>query len=118
MNRIYWNIRRKTFSLQAKVDGRWRVIGHLRQGVVKNAAFKVYESGRLKCLETGQKNVHAYVMGELINSAFILPSDDSSLVKYNPYRDTSFMKDGTRIDNSEEVWFWTSSDNKPMVFAR
>ena len=105
---VYFNIRRRVFSVKA-LDGpsRGRVIGHHTYVPLLDVCFRVSQAGRARVLETGQKNVHAFVVGTMSDPQ----SDEWRLrrfryemqvvgpkryaVYYNPKRDAEFMtKDG------------------------
>lgn len=58
---VYWNARVRAFSIR---EDR-RVVGHARRLLIRDAKFSVSEAGRRRVLETGHKNVHAYIRGEL-----------------------------------------------------
>lgn len=83
--RVYWNTRKKTFSIQ---DYKTRkVIEHRDRLILTNVTFKVYESGRQRVLKTGHKNVHAFVIGDYYESEPLCYVDENSFnmgVMYNP----------------------------------
>jgi hypothetical protein len=47
--------------LSVKVPG--QRIAYASDIVLENVTFKVHEAGRRRCLESGQRNVHAWVVG-------------------------------------------------------
>jgi len=54
--RIYVNLNKKgMFSIQAKVNGRWKVITYAKHLIAKNCFYKVYESGRQRVLRDKKK---------------------------------------------------------------
>jgi hypothetical protein len=63
---------------------------------LKDVEFLVRESGRQRMLRERRKNIHAYVVGELLD--FVHPEDAKTLARlegrnatYNPYRFSSFV---------------------------
>lgn len=58
---VYWNSRLKAFSVRR--DG--KVIGHAEKILLRDVTYTVREAGRRQVLETGYKNVHAFIRGEL-----------------------------------------------------
>jgi hypothetical protein len=63
---VYWNARVKAFSVREDVFGRGKiVVGHARRLIIRDATFSVSDAGRRRVIETGHKNVHAYIRGEL-----------------------------------------------------
>lgn len=66
--RVYRNLRTGTLSLQRKVEGKgWRVDSHPHGVYLRDVRFRVSKAGRDRTLRTGQRNVHAFVEGELIS---------------------------------------------------
>lgn len=85
---IYWNSHKSKFSIRDK----GRVIGYKDKLFITKPTFIVLESGRQRVLSTGQKNVHAFVRGEILdytreNKQIFNNSENSdySLAVYNPY---------------------------------
>lgn len=63
---VYWNARVRAFSVRENAFGRGKmVVGHAFKLLIRDATFNVSEAGRRRVLDTGHKNVHAYVRGEL-----------------------------------------------------
>jgi hypothetical protein len=98
--RVYRNLTQDSLSIQYK----GLVIGHASCVSLTNVRFKVYENGRQKVLEKGQKNVHAYVCGtyeEAINIDCIekayekLENEGMRRVYYNPYTVSGFVLKGS-----------------------
>jgi hypothetical protein len=62
--RVYRNLHKHCYSVQAKVNGRWKVSEHRQSLSLRDVTFKVYEAGRLRTIEEGKKFVHSYAIGE------------------------------------------------------
>lgn len=63
---------------------------------LKDATFLVRESGRQRMLQRAKRNVHAYVIGELLDyagesCARRLEPVTGRSVRYNPYHNSSFV---------------------------
>jgi hypothetical protein len=88
--RIYYNFTKKIFSVQEKVNGSWKVVEYTNEIFIRNATFKVSESGRQRVLKQKRKNVHAFILGErfpFIPKSFVYRDE----VSYNPYKQGNFM---------------------------
>jgi hypothetical protein len=91
----YYNLHKHVFSVRA-LEGpdKGRVIGHCNRVLLKGVSFVVQKAGREKVLRTGQKNVHAFVRGTLVDQAdvdleaHVLKTGVS--VFYNPRHDSTF----------------------------
>lgn len=94
--RIYRNLHRSCWSIQACATG--RVIAHRMLMVMSDVTFVVRPAGRKQVLATGRKTVHAFAVGTLAED-----TDTSPLlmveVTYNPYRNETFI----RKDSGEPV---------------
>lgn len=64
--RIFRNLTRKCYSIQACVAGDWRTVAHATDATLDGVSFKVSETGRQRVLSSGKKTVHAYVIGDLL----------------------------------------------------
>jgi hypothetical protein len=110
--RVYRNLHKNCFSVVDSKTG--RVIMHTQELNLENAVFKVRESGRLKVLETKQKNVHAFVCGYISES----PPCGGDLVEvsYNPYFSGSFFNKETKEDVQEA--FYVKLCNGKTILAK
>lgn len=99
--RIYFNLHKKMLSVQAKIDKRWKVVAHLEDAYLKNAHFKVSESGRQRVIKEKRKNVHAFITGTLVSG--IKSNKPFLSVRYNPYEMSQFQCQNKDIFHAEEV---------------
>ena len=89
--RVYRNLQNGTMSLQQRVDGRWKVVGHVREAVLQHVTFHLNEAGRQRVIAQRQKNVHAWATGELVGES--CPGLEAPIdLAYNPYRDRTFVE--------------------------
>jgi hypothetical protein len=96
---VYWNIRKRVWSIKDKK--KQKVIDHKDSLSLSNCKFIVQQGGRERVLKEKQKNIHAFVEGDIENDT----KDLTTQVTYNPYRDTTFIKKDTKepIFNAERV---------------
>jgi hypothetical protein len=103
---VYYNLHKKTFSIQYKS----LVIAHADYVKLKNVEFRVRQGGKEKVRSEMSKNVHAFVIGDLIDfkpyQSTDIPSPSSSkTITYDPYKyDTFVYKDSEEpVMNAREV---------------
>ena len=73
--------------------------------VLRDCKFLVNENGRQRVLRNKKKDVHAYVEGQIISreGLSLLPASDE--VRYNPFRNETFVDlNGNRVDESSLVF--------------
>jgi hypothetical protein len=106
----YQNLNTKTWSIRHK----GKVISHPTIAVISNATFHVQQGGHARVISSGQRSVHAYIKGTLINSDSI-PSN-LKRVYYNPFRSNKFeLEDGTEITQAARVYLL--DDKKAYITA-
>jgi hypothetical protein len=119
--KVYFNIRKKRFSIMVK----GKVVDHAAEVHMNNARFHVNENGRQRVIAQGRKNVHAYIIGDIISteSEYKYPIE----VFYNPYKQKTFRQHvicqetgvykGTRpIEKAMHVDLHVV-EGKPFIFA-
>ncbi len=89
--RVYYNLHKHTFSIQHKIDGRWLVRDYADEVLLKDATFRISEAGRQRVIREGRKNVHAFVIGTLVDEVPATPVKAT----YNPYKFSSFVEKET-----------------------
>lgn len=96
---VYWNLHRKLWSIKA-LEGpqRGRVIGHSPVVKLTEVTPKVSQKGRQRVLREQKKNVHAGIVGNLLEGpqAHTRPQGDLVAsgwreVTYNPYKYSEFV---------------------------
>ena len=114
---IYWNLHKKMFSVRDTKTG--RVIAHTYTAMVKDPQFIVRQSGNRKVRETGVKNVHAFVRGELQGLDIEKDFWIFDRITYNPYKYTSFVNAETEmpIRKAQMAALMTRSNGAPMITA-
>jgi hypothetical protein len=97
---VYYNLHLHTFSVKHKN----KVIAHADFVNLADVEFRVRPGGRDNVLKQQQKNVHAFVIGTLIDYCEYPCSDipkpeSADLITYDPYKYNSFVykKDETPI---------------------
>jgi hypothetical protein len=105
--RVYRNLHKKAWSIQIKKEKGWRVGTHASEIILKETTFKVYEAGREKVLKTKRKNVHAYIIGTLINfrrkGTLKKAGDLKDKISYNPYKANHFVSRGKKIQSTPKA---------------
>ncbi len=122
---VYRNLIKGCWSVRDKSR---KVIGHLDVVHIKNATFSVSEKGRQRVLRVRQKNVHAFVKGELmevyvktgyfkthISNGFLdrflaeakADGDFGEELSYDPYVQGYFfrVRDGSKVTSAKYVRF-------------
>jgi hypothetical protein len=79
---VYWNLHRSLYS----VKQRGLVVGHTESIQLENASFRVSEAGRQRVLKEKRKNVHATVVGTIVEA-----ERAGERVSYNPYKYQTFV---------------------------
>lgn len=88
---VYFNLHKRLFSVRAlQGANRGRVVAHVDSFTIRNAEFRVQPGGRDRVRRTGVKDIHAFVVGEIVPH---VASDAPGFapVTYNPMRDDSFV---------------------------
>lgn len=118
---VYFNLHKKTFSIRAmEGDHKGRVIAHQDQIVLRDATFKVSDTGRNRVLQEKRKNVHAGIIGHYHGEQWTSYDDiPFSRVTYNPYKHKSFVfsYDEHPIHNAEIVKLYVGLNQKPVILV-
>jgi len=102
---VYRNLRRNCWSI--KQDG--LVKARPRFVSLIDAKFRVQDAGRRRVLSTGVKNVHAYIVGKLVDYNFVdtdfTKPQYATKVTYNPFVYPAFLStvDGSEVHKAREV---------------
>lgn len=94
---VYYNLHKHKFSIQYKN----KVILHTDYVKLSDVEFRVRQGGRKKVLEEKRKNVHAFVIGNLLdygdlNSINNSEEPNNKIITYNPYKYDSFVNKQTK----------------------
>jgi hypothetical protein len=103
---VYYNLHKHTFSVT--YDN--KVIIHADYVKLGNVEFRVRQGGKERVRQDKSKNVHAFVIGTLLDYCEY-PCDDiplspsGKIVTYNPYKHNSFVYKGSEepVYNAKEV---------------
>ncbi len=109
----YWNLHKMCWSVVAlEGENKGRVIDHANYFAITNATLVVQPAGQARVRLEGEKNVHAFVRGEvgdLNNSGAPFHAFHGRRwrrIRYNPYRDACFMEDlmpDERVDGTPHL---------------
>ena len=100
---VYLNTHATAWSVRAK----GKVIGHATYVALHNVSFVVQQSGRLRSIKDGHKNVHAWAKGELVLDKDTLDKIaklDMRNLKYDPRSDTTFLDLITKEPVTQAAW--------------
>lgn len=109
----YYNLHKKCLSYRPS-GGKVR---HAHALLLNNVKFSVQPAGRERVIRENQKNVHAFVRGEVARIRHDQTGDDFDLtpetmrrheyrpITYNPYKYDSFVyaDTGERVDTARQV---------------
>ena len=114
---VYYNLHKHTFSIQKNGI----VVAHADFIKLKNVEFRVRQGGKEKVRQEKSKNVHAFVIGDLVEFCKYpcdnIPEEPTgSVVTYNPYKHDSFVyrDNQSPVYNANEVDM-INSKNKLFV---
>jgi len=93
---VYYNLHKHTFSVTYKS----KVILHADYVKLKDVEFRVRQGGQEKVRDEKRKNVHAFVIGNLVDYCKFpcdnMPQEPTDkIVTYDPYKYDSFVYKGT-----------------------
>ena len=96
--RAYRNLSRKCWSVVSAQTG--LIVAYKTELVLADATFTVQPSGNARCRRDQCKNVHAFVIGTIVeDSGFV-----GQRVDYNPYKSTTFVdEDGCPVYRADIV---------------
>jgi hypothetical protein len=114
---VYYNLHKHTFSVT--YDS--KVILHADYVKLGDVEFRVRQGGKERVRQDKSKNVHAFVIGTLLDYCEYpcnnIPSSQSNkIVTYNPYKHNSFVYKGSEepVYHAKEVDM-INSQNKLFV---
>jgi hypothetical protein len=89
---VYFNLHKKLWSVRA-LDGaqRGRVIAHAHDLRLADCSFRVSEAGRQRVIRERCKNVHAGVVGTLLEASLPQGTMCEQRITYDPYRFATFV---------------------------
>ena len=90
--RVYWNLHKKCFSVQDYKTG--RVIAHKNLVHLTDVKFHVRTGGNQRVRDEGRKNVHAFMIGNLVDNSSEFDNHSDAIgreVTYNPYKYETFV---------------------------
>ena len=99
---VYRNIHRGGYSIRQN----GLVVAHASHVRLEKCQMCVNHNGRKKVIESGQKNVHAWIKGTIVDN-YSDGAEGRRLARltYNPYRDTGFtLENGSVSLYASYVW--------------
>mgnify|MGYP003111427007 CR=1 FL=1 len=119
--KVYWNVRKKCYSIQRND----RVYEHAPYVALECVDFKVSQAGNKRVRDQQRKNVHAMAVGHRM---YHVADEDSARcntrVIYNPYHHTTFINEETEqpVHSAHIALFTTkycatTNTHKPIIRA-
>ena len=118
--RVYWNLHKKCWSVQATKTG--LVILHKDKLAIRQAKFVVRKAGQERVRKEGKKNVHAFVVGNISEHQPDLRymQDFGSEIWYNPY-EMDYFEDRDTGEEARQLYSvvlcTTNDEGRPKVYA-
>ena len=109
--RVYYNLHKSCLSVQHMTKKGWRVRQHLTRIALVDVEFVVNEKGRQRVLKEKRKNVHAYVIGTMVEAPQYEDFDPSTNetwgITYNPYENSTFVirESNIPVHRASKCWF-------------
>jgi hypothetical protein len=115
--RAYRNLHTEgLYSIKTQEDGDWRVALHTGIVVLRDARFHVGEAGRLRVIETGRKNVHAWVEGAIVSIEGHCPNVlGMRLVTYDPRKYDRFVDADSQMPVKEARYAYLLKNGEVRV---
>ena len=111
---IYYNINKRIYSIRAKSVP----VSYAKTVKVERPIFVVRAGGRAAVLRDKQKNVHAFLKGEMKTLDVEPNTSGLKKVKYDPYKYGYFYNVDTHepIYNAEYAILILDKNNRPHVY--
>lgn len=89
---VYYNLRKKCLSIRSREKKTYgKILKYRPSVVVKNAKFIVQPAGLKRARQTGVKNVHAFVRGDVNFKSNLVNTADWVHIRYNPFKYDGFV---------------------------
>lgn len=108
IHRVYRNLADRdgtqVWSILARRSGRWLVVGHADRIALGDVKFKVGQGGKARAILTGQRNVHAFAVGRLLDKGAKFWTH--TRVTYSPFRNPTFVNElGRPVEEAPNAFF-------------
>lgn len=94
---VYWHRTRRLWSVRE----RGRVVAHVPAITLVGVLFRASEAGRLRCLRTGARDVHAWAAGAVCE---VSRTGDAVRVRYR-IEQAGFRMGDRVVTRANGVWF-------------
>ena len=116
--KVYFNLRKKLFSVR---DFETNLVVAHGDHIQLNGPieFLVNQKGRELVVKTGHKNVHAFVVGNLVGTGELdsIVKNQFDKISYNPYTQDKFTVGDTNVDANRRDFYQVVLSGK-NVYAR
>lgn len=110
--KLYWNLHKDCFSVMDAKTG--RVAFHADTVALRDVKANVQAGGRARAVREGKRNVHAFLVGELVDA---VAREGGRVVRYNPFRAGFFHGDSGELVEAAAYVYGTTVGGKPHVVA-
>lgn len=97
MTEVYWHRGRRLWSVREA----GRVVAHVPAIALFGVAFRASEAGRLRCLRTVARDVHAWAVGSV---AEVSRTEDAARLRYR-IEQSGFRVEGRVVTKAARAWF-------------
>ena len=97
MTEIYWHRTRRLWSVREL----GRVVAHVETISLSGVRFRASEAGRLRCLRTGARDVHAWAAGTLCE---VSRTGGAVRIRYR-IEQAGFRVEGRVVTKAARAWF-------------
>jgi hypothetical protein len=120
---VYFNLQKRVYSVKA-LTGPYKglVVAHLMMLHLLDVTPKVSEAGRKRVLAERRKNVHAGLVGALVDAFLedeVDTRDDGDVLSYNPYKHPFFVafRGGKRYEfaGARAALLQVTGDDRPFI---
>ena len=125
--KLYRNLHKKgvVYSIKGRDENRERVLGYADDILLQNVDFRVQEAGRLKVLATGEKHVHAFVVGDVVSvdeaeiarlvEHLAASEGPWEQIRYNPKTLTTFVRGADSVPIFEALYARASGNGVSAI---
>lgn len=108
---VYRNLNRKGRVYSIKQGN--KVVAHATALCMVDTRFIINTSGKKRCVETNQRNVHAYIRGYYVTYGMGVTANNNlpHTITYDPYKDSGFyLKNDDILDVSDAKFLIINSN--------
>ena len=102
--RVYRNLNKGGLSVKTRIDGKWKVTDYTPQIILENCTFRVGEKSRARIAAGANKDVHAWIEGDIVSTAAAdYNASAAPIPYYNPRTTKLFEIDGQTVTSAAVI---------------